>query len=181
MNRFLLFLLFLELSFLFVLFSVKFYGVIRTWDFYLFKLYIYGSRSIFVKRFHLLVSYFGDGLENLEVVSGQRLTLDDSEVVLVLRKDFVVQELPCESVTMSFLYGNVVEVASLTVNHVVVTDDLATLLLLGDGNGALIVLTSPISVTEADEAFDDEVHFTYFLIFFIDYFVNGIFCHEPSR
>jgi hypothetical protein len=68
----------------------------------------------------------------------------------------------------------------------VVTNQLSTLLLLGDDDGALVVFDTPKCVTDGNVSFVDKIHFRHFLILVIDNSIDLAVIfedsgHEPER
>lgn len=148
--------------------------MINIWHFILFNFNINLNWRLFIKCCHRLFAVLIYGLKHMNVVHPERLTLDNSKVVLVLRNDSVLEELPGESVAECLLERQVDEVATLLVHDIMVTDHLTTLLLLGDGDGALVVFATPVSVTKTDETLGDEIHLRNFYVLIVNNTIYGV-------
>jgi hypothetical protein len=73
------------------------------------------------------------------------------------------------------------EIASLPIHDIVVQYYLAALLFFGDCDRALIMLSSPIGVPKANEAFGHEVNLTYFLFLLTNDLVILVVTPEKTR
>lgn len=78
------------------------------------------------------------------------------------------------------------EIASLPIHDIVVQYYLATLLFFGNCDRALIMLSSPVGIPKANEAFCHEVNLTYFLFLLTNDLVILVVTpektgHEPKR
>ena len=87
---------------------------------------------------------------------------------------------------MDILQCYVHEIASFPIHDIVVQYYLAALLFFGDCDGTLVVFSSPVGVSKANEAFSYEVNLTYFLFFLTNYLVILVVTsektgHEPKR
>lgn len=147
---------------------------------------LYGLGTLFVIGCHLFISKILNWLQYLNIIPPETLALDDPEVVLVLSEDICVQELSRKGKTVDIFQCYVHEIASFPIHDIVVQYYLAALLFFGDCDGALVVLSSPVGVSKANEAFSHEVNLTYFLFFLTNYLVILVVTpektgHEPKR
>ena len=82
------------------------------------------QRRYFIKFCHLFFAVLIYGPVNMQIIEPERITLDSSEIVLVLRNNPILKELPSESIAVCLLERQVDEVAPLPIDHVMVADNL---------------------------------------------------------
>ena len=117
-----------------------------------------------------MLSLLVDRLENLLLIVSEAIFLYLLENSRILRKNLLMQEFLSQSKALHILRRghHVYELTFALVYYIVITDNLTTTLLLGDGKLIFQKAIGYEAEADANDTFGDEVHFQDLFFFIVD-------------